>query len=515
MIKALVAGWPRGGSRVWLALAVGALLPLVGLAQSDGPREKAKGKGAEATEKEAPAAKEQAKESGPAAVGREQEQKEQSAVDPTTVQKRETIETWKDPNVEAALKNTFPELGPVRPLPTQADEEAIKRMASGQADPDRGLIQRYVRSRARELTLRRTIENLLDTNGKGDEVRKIEEATTDLIAPLDLANDNRATRFREDYTKELVQTLRPLLSGHYFTRLEAMVVLSKSGDRQAIRLFNEVLKDPKQVLAVKERAAVGLMRVAQRQNLNTPEAVSASQALAEFLQNEPDAFWPAKVRALEALGALRQVTVNPLQSPADFATLVLKYLADPKARTDVRARAGWALGMLQFSGLNAKYNFPLVGYHLGQAAVDIGTRIVAADADNSPDRARHLTSLLLPLIESFRGDPSLAGSGLLNLNHPSLASSRPFLQQVEQQIREIAKAAIELDKAPVDRIPKNPAQAKKFQSRRAPYRAALTKQVNELKAFLQTNAPKDRSLVPGGPEFPGPAQVAAGARPKP
>ena len=51
----MAPGWPRGCSRVWLSLILGAALPLVGLAQSDEPREKGKGKGAEAKAKaEAP-----------------------------------------------------------------------------------------------------------------------------------------------------------------------------------------------------------------------------------------------------------------------------------------------------------------------------------------------------------------------------------------------------------------------------------------------------------------------------
>ena len=521
MIKALAPGSARAGWRVVLALALGAALPLVVLAQ--GPGEKGKGAPkakADSPGAEEPAAKgkepEKGKATGPATIGREKEQVEQATVDPTMVAKRETIETYKDPRAEAALKNEFKELKQPRPILTESDRNAVGLMATGQANPDAAKIQLYVQTYAYELTRHRTIENLLDPAGDPREADRMARATAALIDPLDKANQNRAQRFREDYTRALVGALGPLLKSHLFTRMEAMVVLSKSGDKAALRLLADVLKDKDQVLAVKERAAVGLIQIAQRQALGPSEAIPAAQALSDFLQNDPDAFWPAKVRALEALGALRQVTSNAAQGQPDLATTALKSLADPKAKPDVRAWAGWALGMMQFSGLAGKYNFSLIGYHLGQAAVDIGGRIVAVDADKNYGRAHHYTALLLQLLEAFRGDPAVPGSGLLNLGHPGAASARPFLQQVEQNVRDIAKAAVELSRAPRDRTPpKDAAKAKNFRNPRAAFRAELAKQVNELKVFLGKNSPSDRSFVPGGPEFPGPAQVAAGGKPRP
>src|SRR5207249_4186696 len=113
-------------------------------------------------------------------------------------------------------------------------------------------------------------------------------------------------RFRTVYTQTLLKVMPDLLKNHLFARTEAMIVLSRVGDPQALDLLIAQLDDPNQVMMVKLLAAVGLTNIVQggKKPLDANTAARASKALADFLTREPDTFWMAQVRALEALGAL-------------------------------------------------------------------------------------------------------------------------------------------------------------------------------------------------------------------
>src|SRR5262249_19159155 len=132
------------------------------------------------------------------------------------------------------------------------------------------------------------------------DAHRIEDAATKLMQPYVTANANRNTKFRDEYTRTLLkQVMKPLLSNHLFARVAAMVVLSRSADPQAIPIFASVLKDKNQPLSVKERAAVGLLTIADsgRRNLDPgSQAIPAASALAEFLEADADIFWPVQAR---------------------------------------------------------------------------------------------------------------------------------------------------------------------------------------------------------------------------
>src|SRR5204862_168347 len=93
--------------------------------------------------------------------------------------------------------------------------------------------------------------------------KKIEEATNRLVQPLATANGMRYIQFRTTYVQTLIPVVRELSKNNFYARVEGMVVLSRSADPNAIPVFAEALRDPNQVLAVKERAAVGVYLAAQ------------------------------------------------------------------------------------------------------------------------------------------------------------------------------------------------------------------------------------------------------------
>jgi hypothetical protein len=522
MIKALAPGWSRAGWRVILALALGGSWPLLAIAQRGSDETKKSTKGAAAKEKDAepaddkeePPAAETPK--GPAVGARGEEEKKKAAVDVTQVQKGEPLEIWKDPNAERVLKENFPALPPPRPPLTAAEITAVNNMAANQAQMNPDLIRKYLNNYAADLTQPANVKALADPEqGLAANAKKIEEATNRLAQPLATANAIRYNQFRTTYVRELVPVVQNLLKNNFYARLEGMIVLSRSGDSNAIPLFAEALRDKDQVMSVKERAAVGIALVSQhgRSDVDPSQATIAAQALAQFLQNEPNAWWPVQVRALEALGSLRMA--NPPANPqrADFATVALRMLADPKLKPDVRAAAAWALGMMRMERVSSKVNFALLGHHVGQDAVDLGNRIIAADADGRLLRARHFDRLVLQLMEALNGDTSIGNAGLLKSSHPGAAAARATLEQIDRLVRGLAQSALDLDRAPAERAVVTKKGATPTKSARARMRDDVQARVDELKSFLAKNRPADWSLIPGGPEFRGPQpQVAAGAR---
>src|SRR5262249_29142543 len=148
------------------------------------------------------------------------------------------------------------------------------------------------------------------------------------------------------------------------------------------------------------------------------------------------------------------------------------------------------LGWMRPNLLPAQYNFGLVGYHIGQAAVDIGGKIVEADAEGRIERAKQLTGLLITLLDAINGDQAILNSGLLNSNHANLASARASIQQIDQKIRAIAKAGLDLAISPTSQRPLK--------------RDTVSARAAELRAFLAKSPPNNWALFPGGPEFKGP-----------
>ncbi|MBX6314670.1 MAG: hypothetical protein IRY99_17410, partial [Isosphaeraceae bacterium] len=312
MLNALAPRGSRGCSWVWLAIALIGLLPLVARAQPPG---------AGGSTKESAAAPKGA--AAKAAVGaRDAEQKKKGAVDTSKeASKVEPPEQWPpDPRVQNALEGNFRPLQGGR-APSRDEQSAVLGLTAPAET-----IAKYVRYYAAELTNPSYLKALTDPDGDTSRARKIAEATDKLVQPLMAANAKGNTSFRREYTKALLALMPELLKNQLHARIEAMLVLSRSGDPQAVPTFIEQLKDPDQVIAVKDLAAIGLLNVAQGGRARLDEATVAipgAAALTEFLEKEPEAPWPVKAHALEALGALRQPTPNPLRAQADFATTAL------------------------------------------------------------------------------------------------------------------------------------------------------------------------------------------------
>ena len=62
---------------------------------------------------------------------------------------------------------------------------------------------------------------------------------------------------------------------------------------------------------------------------------------------------------------------------AEMAVAAMRVLADNKARSEVRAEAARALGMMQISTAVPNYNFPLIAYAAAQLAARVGDQVTA------------------------------------------------------------------------------------------------------------------------------------------
>lgn len=442
-----------------------------------------------------------------------------AAIDPKEARTNEAVELYEDPQATQLLDpDGFPEVPnpPGRPI----DRNAILGMARSGARIDAAAIQRFVDSQLHQLTSHENLRALVDptpnpdARSKLDEQRRVdafEQATKNL---LDVVRASRGMpAFRAEVDRVLLDRLPKLLEGHLMVRTQAMLILSQLGNADALPIFVQQLKNDEQVLSVRMLAALGTTAVAQDQRTLKPgQDIEAAQALTIFLdaldQREAK-FWPAYYRALEALGWLRQSTANSLEAQADYAQVALAYLADPEEKPVIRAEAAWALGMMRVNDLNPDYNFRLLAYHMGRLAADLGAQIIEIRVEN-PARARHYTELLLQIVRALSAgepDPSapervVTDSGLLNSRHRELPRSRAFIGDIDRLVRDLARAAVELNRAVAAQVPRQ--------------QAVVTKALGDLEAYLGKNTPPSWSLVPGGPEFrPASAQVAGDPPPGP
>jgi len=181
------------------------------------------------------------------------------------------------------------------------------------------------------------------------------------------------------------------------------------------------------------------------------------------------------------------------QSKVEMATAALEKLSDPEARPEVRAQAGWAIGMMRVSTAVGKFNYPLVAYYLGEVAADLGQRVAETYASNMTQARYWAAPLLYQVWPALNGVPGVGETGVVKM--PGLAASdRDFVQKVSGLVRPLAKSAVELIKAP-----------KGGQEKLA---KELSDRVGALKAFLDKNPPSDNKLVPTGKPFPLQAQMA-------
>jgi hypothetical protein len=437
--------------------------------------------------------------------------------DPSQTQKVSPVEIFKDPNAEELLDvKKYNPIRSVRMMP--GDVEAVKITAGNpNAAVDTTVIRRMVDGMVAQLTDTKNIQALIDPPPSmpmgSPTMRAIEEATRNLLEPIYMARAAQNTRFLTEYNRILLRSLRPLLKHHLVPRVQAMIVLGQSGNPEALKLFLDEIRNPRQTLWVKLWAIRGITNIKQNPSarLSAAQEIEAARVVAEQLDEKTkDMPWPLQLRALEALSSLRQGYIPAAPKNAEMAVAAMRILADPKARTEVRAEAARALGMMQITTAVPDYNFPLVAYAAAQLAARVGDQIVASySADKgtplNASKAEYLTALLVgPVYQAFEGQAGVRESGLL---HGNATAARSDIQKVADQIKPVAKAALELIRAPKGQLKAR--------------RADLAARVEALKDFLAKNVPANRHLVPdddgfledagsqaGAPAEPGAAKVA-------
>jgi hypothetical protein len=238
--------------------------------------------------------------------------------------------------------------------------------------------------------------------------------------------------------------------------------------------------------------------------LRADQEIEAARTIADQLARNKQWPWPVQLRALEALANLRQGFVPSAPKSADMAATVMRILADPQARPEVRAEAARALGMMQITQAVPDYNYGLIAHAAGQLAAQLGDQIAAnysADKGTpiNATKAEYLASLLLgPVYQAFEGQQGLRESGLL---HNNAGIARNDAQKVLDAIKPVARAAVDLVRAPTGQLKAR--------------RQDLTTRVAALKEFLVKNAPENNHLVPTDDGYPVAGGDQAEARAEP
>jgi hypothetical protein len=442
--------------------------------------------------------------------------------DPSQTQKVSPVEVFKDPNAEEILD--LKKFNPIRkPLARPTDVEAVKAMAQDPNAPvDPTQIRRMVGGMVAQLTDTRNIQGLIDpppgAPANSPTIRAIEDATSALLEPLFVGRANRSSRFLAEYNRALLTELTPLLKHHLVPRVQAMIVLGQSGNSEALKLFLDEIKNPKQTVWVKLWAIRGISNIKKNPaaRLSASQEIDAARVIADLLENDKELPWPVQLRALEAMANLRQGYIPSAPKGAEMATAAMRILADPNARPEVRAEAARALGMMQISSAVPGFNYTLIAYAAAQLAAQLGEQVAAKySADKgtplNATKAEYLTALLAgPVYQAFEGQTEVRDSGLL---HGNAAAARNQIQGMLDQIKPIVRASLDLIRAPTGQLKAR--------------RKDLVDRVATLKEFLAKNAPANRHLVPDDDGFlqagdsqaeppaaaqPGTANVAAGAR---
>jgi len=415
--------------------------------------------------------------------------------DPSQTLKNAPVEVFKDPNAEEILDvKKFQPLRYAQPM--AGDVEAVKAMAGDPNQPvDPTRIRRVVDGMVAKLTDTRNIQALIDPPPglppTSPTARAIQDATATLLEPVLTARSARSTRFQAEYNRVLVQRLAPLLKHHLVPRVQAMIVLGQSGGAEAYKLFVDEIKNPQQTVWVKLWAMRGLtnIKLYSPNRLSASQEIEAARVIADLLTKNKNLPWPVQLRGLETLATLRQGFVPTNPKGAEMAEAAMQFLADPKARNEVRAEAARALGYMQITQVVPSYNFGLVAFAASALAAQLGDQIAASYSDKAAlnqVKAEYLVAMLVgPLYQAFEGQPGVRESGLLHT--PAAVNSRAEVQKMLDAIKPMAKAAIDLVRAPTGQIKAR--------------RQDLIARVTALKEFLAKNAPGNRHLVPGDDGF--------------
>jgi hypothetical protein len=497
--------WPGAGLLGGLA----GLLLLIDPAPAPGqqPASKPQATGKAGTPKEAPP--DEATDAAPAVP-----------VDPAQTRRVAPVEVFKDPLAEEVID--LKKLQSLPPAPfTNEDLLRVKDMAQNiNLQPDRSLIDRVVKGLAAKLTDRNSIKSLLeeppveeapkgDVPKKGAAVKKregdggkaIQKATTDLLEPIFIARGVKNDTFLRDYRRSLQQSLPQLLKNHLVPRVQAMIVLGQAASPEALQLFQTEIGNPSQVLWVKLWALEGIVNIKKTGGrFNVDIESKAGRAISRFLDEGKELPWPVQMRALEALGSLRQSGLPAEAARAHMANTAMSFLADTEAKVEVRAEAARALGLMQVNAV-PRYNFKLVANYAGLLAADLASGINDQYSDSppraeNPTKARYLTALLVgPVYQCFDGTPGESNSGILQTGKADTESLK-YTQRVFDMVKPLAQASVELLNAPT----------KEYKARKQ----TLAARIAALRTSLKENPPPSRKLTDPGREF-GAGGVQAGA----
>jgi hypothetical protein len=388
--------------------------------------------------------------------------------------------------------NAYPKVGSATVGPS--DVAALKEMAAEvNANVDRPLIEQVVDAMVAKLTDHTNIRALVDPppnqRPSAPETHAIQDATLTLLEPLFTAKAAKNQAFLAVYSQVLIKKLEPLLKNHLIPRIQSMIILGEGGFADALKIYLEQIRNPNQTVWVKLWALEGIANIVQDGGVMPASAqIEAGKTIADFLDKEDDIPWPVQLRALEALGAMRQGYLPNLPKRADMANTAMRMLVDSDAKPEVRAEAARALGLMQITSAVGRYNFPLVAHAIGQLGADLAAMIESNFATN-PSKARYLAVLLAgPVFEAFAGVEGARSSGLLNAD---AGASADYIRKLHDQLRPVMKAVADLSFSARSQIPNR--------------RKDLLAQVAALRSYLDKNAPPDRHLVQGGPDFPSPA----------
>lgn len=383
-----------------------------------------------------------------------------SEIDSKSASKDSAVQVFADSAAERAMRNTYQE---IRGQDRFMEYKQLLDMARGAAPVDRALLEKFVATQAVVLTKKANIQALLTPNPKATGtvsptrepvLMAIPKATHEMLELLRYSENNLA--FRSTYAELLRANLTPVLSGHLFSRTQAMTVLQNAASPDMLETFTSVLSDPKQPYAMKLSASLAISKLVdrgRRPGVNPQQAVKAGQALADLLATE-GLPWFCKIRALEAMGSLRNST-DPQEGAgkATIATPAARLLLDPKERVDVRAWACWALGVMRYSPTD-EVNYTLVAKGIGRLTIDIGEKMLSADQKKAAVFEALIVEQLLP---AFTGSPGVPDTGF---NSARLGAAAGVFQDLQKRIRDLGLAGERLIREPKTKVKANQAEVK-------------------------------------------------------
>ncbi len=450
-------------------------------------------------------------------------------------------EVFRDPIAEKLLDvDDFKPI--IKPAVTPDDLREFKAIAGG-ANPnvDKALIERVIDAMVAKLTDRTNIQALIDMNAKinpnSPTAHAIQEATSTLIDPLFAARGISNDKFLVVYNRLLIQKLVPLLKNHLIPRVQAMIILGESGSTEMLPIYEAQIKDKTQTVWVKLWAMEGMANIIETGGrLNGTSQVNAAKVVADFLEND-DVPWPAQLRGLEVLTAMREGFEPNRPNEAAMASVAMRLLSDTDSKPEVRAEAARALGMMRITGSVPKYNYALVAHSIGELAADLAAEIetllpdspvrASAKSARAPDekvktpakasstalktakgitipktlgappetahkrsinpaRAKYLTALLVgPVYQAFDGMPNQSDAGL---THSTTGAGGDFVQKVFDLVKPVAKSTVDLLYSGQRQIDDR--------------KKELKAQIAALRSLLEQNEPADRHLVANGKVFP-------------